>query len=486
MKKSIFAALLCFALTLGLLLNLPVPARAASPDTLKIGLEKDGFTVQQGKYYELDTLEMASQGKLLSCFGNNAGSGYMVLELPEAPGQTVPNPTFPPAGWQYKLRADEALVLITPLPPECTYYSFIHYVMFTEQKDGKDYSQQRGYFSAGNDEVGLYHPIFGSIGDPVNMQNIRHDGSGAFGTNAVIVLSANQAVTRRVVAQLTAAGYPESMINILPIPENTYHMGLEKGADTFCLLGRVSQPKDDQAYQDYIAALAEKSTVYRVTPETELPSAPYENPTVTPRGTGVHETALLDQAPEHLDQIRAALLEQYGKDYTYEELRTDIAVPEGLTAYYNDCNAQGDNRDTTYLMTKDFTLDSDEDFIVVYGVNHQATGKAVYANAILYGRPMLNGACSVYDSLFPGSAKDYLEANCDTQDKYYVYKIARTALDDHTAILPYSTGNTQGKFYGLDNGNPMLLAFRAYLDQNGVGPSYYEIIYERAIVFHKK
>ena len=44
----------------------------------------------------------------------------------------------------------------------------------------------------------------------------------------------------------------------------------------------------------------------------------------------------------------------------------------------------------------------------------------------------------------------------------------------------------KGKFYGVDNDNNLVLAFRAYVDQTGVGPSYYEIIYDRTIVFHKK
>ena len=35
-------------------------------------------------------------------------------------------------------------------------------------------------------------------------------------------------------------------------------------------------------------------------------------------------------------------------------------------------------------------------------------------------------------------------------------------------------------------GNTLLLAFRAYLDETNVGASYYEVIYDRAIVFHKK
>ena len=75
------------------------------------------------------------------------------------------------------------------------------------------------------------------------------------------------------------------------------------------------------------------------------------------------------------------------------------------TSYEGDFNAKGDNRDAMYLMTPEFTLNSDEDFIVVYSV---------------------------------------------------------------------------------DNENPLVMAFRAFLDQTGTGASYYEVIYDRAIVFHKK
>lgn len=137
-------------------------------------------------------------------------------------------------------------------------------------------------------------------------------------------------------------------------------------------------------------------------------------------------------------------------------------------------------------MTRDFTLNSDDDFIVVYGVNHTETGNARYSNAILYGRPMLNGVCSVYDSLFKGSADQYLGNDCENPDQYYVYKMARTKMDDYTAVIEYSTDNEKGKFYGVDNESNLLLASRAYLDETNIGPSYYEIIYDRAIVFHKK
>lgn len=318
------------------------------------------------------------------------------------------------------------------------------------------------------------------------MLNIKHSGDSEFGSTAVMVISANQTVTDQVTEQLKASGFDENMINVMPIPAETYHMGLEKGADTFCFLGRISQPSDADAYEEYISTLADKSVVYRVTPNTETEAAPYENATVTPRGTGKHETEVMDKPAEHLENIREAIIAKYADEYTYEELSTEIAVPEGLTAYYNDTNSQGDNRDAMYVMTRDFTLDSDDNFIVVYGANHTQTGKARYSNAVLYGRPMLNGVCSIYDSLYTGSAAEYLEENCENPDQYYVYKMARTKMDDYTSVIEYSTGNEKGKYYGVDNGNTLLLAFRAYLDETNVGASYYEVIYDRAIVFHKK
>ena len=59
-------------------------------------------------------------------------------------------------------------------------------------------------------------------------------------------------------------------------------------------------------------------------------------------------------------------------------------------------------------------------------------------------------------------------------------------MDENTALIEYSTGNEKGRFYGVDNGNPVLLAFRSYLENTGTGASYYEVIYDRAMVFHKK
>lgn len=324
------------------------------------------------------------------------------------------------------------------------------------------------------------------MGEPLNMNNIRHaGGETCYGGRFAYIASGNQDTAEAIRAALIKAGYDESMINIAPFYANTLRMGLEKGADTFSILMRTSQPADEAAFSQWLASLAETMNVYRVTPRTEAPENAYASPTLTPRGTGVHEVQTLPEANKALDEIRRKLIAQYAEEYDYEELTARIAVPEGMTGYLNDENAQGDNRDTSYLMTDDFTLNSDEDFVVVYGVNHVATGKATYANTVLYARPMLNGIVSLYDSMYADSADAYLDG--EDSGSYYVMKLARIAEDAPTASIPYSTDNPNGRFYGADNGAQLFLAYRAYMEpETGVGPSYYEIVYDRAIVFHKK
>ena len=511
MKKLLvvlMAAIICF----GTACVAEDASVGASPEALRSRLEDVGFYVQDGTLYEFDTLRLASEGKLLTCFGNNAGSAYLILDLPPAPEQDAAvgdaergwageretayddpdienapaNPFFNPAGIHFKLQQDEAVVVITRLPDPCKYWSFIAYQMFTAQQEGKDYSKQKGFFGIGNEETGLYHTIFGSIGEPVNMLNARHDGDSAFGTMAVIVICANRETRDRVMASLDGAGYPESMVNVMEIPEDIYRMGLERGKDTFSLFGRISQPEDRDAYDAYMASLPDTATVFRVTPKEALQVASFEAKPLTPRGSGIHEAAQVEDCTRNLDGIRRAIIDQYADEYDYEELTTEISIIDGLTAYTNDVNANGDVHDAAYLITPDFELKGDEDFVVVYGVNHAVTGKARYFNAVLHARPLFNGVCTVFDSMVDGSAEPYLEGDSTGAEGFYVYKMARTELDGHTVVIPYSTGNDQGQFYGVDNGKPVFVLFRLYLDETGVGASYYELVNDRVIVFHKK
>lgn len=106
-------------------------------ETAEEALASSGFIVQRGSMQVLDCLALASEGRSSSCFGNNAGSVYTAVFLPPAPGQeaakapagsglpdeepgtaaedgaTYPaNPYFSPVGWSWKLRADEAILIL--------------------------------------------------------------------------------------------------------------------------------------------------------------------------------------------------------------------------------------------------------------------------------------------------------------------------------------------------------------------------------------
>ncbi|GAA3316828.1 hypothetical protein GCM10020331_014000 [Ectobacillus funiculus] len=49
---------------------------------------------------------------------------------------------------------------------------------------------------------------------------------------------------------------------------------------------------------------------------------------------------------------------------------------EGFEAILNDVNVWADNRDAIYIESDHFQFKSDDDFIILYGVNHEQTGKS--------------------------------------------------------------------------------------------------------------
>jgi hypothetical protein len=133
-----------------------------------------------------------------------------------------------------------------------------------------------------------------------------------------------------------------------------------------------------------------------------------------------------------------------------------------------------------FLQNPPVTLGNNtNEFIVVYGINHVATGKAIYQNFVPYGADAFNGVGMVTDADFNGTAQEYLPDNPNA--KYlYVYKIARNCSGDtHCYELPYGPGG-----YGISVDQPLMIGWRLYLERaTQTGPSYSEIVYDRAIKF---
>ena len=83
--------------------------------------------------------------------------------------------------------------------------------------------------------------------------------------------------------------------------------------------------------------------------------------------------------------------------------------------------------------------------MVVYGVNHVAAGKATYANTAPHARPRLNGIVSLYDSMYGDSVAEYLP-DVDSSKGMICAEDGANRWDSHTAVIPYSTDNPNGRF----------------------------------------
>jgi hypothetical protein len=278
------------------------------------------------------------------------------------------------------------------------------------------------------------------------------------------------------------------------------NMSVEDSSDNFLMLIRPAQYKDKQAGDDYLNNTP--ATVFRVTPKETTKLDPYNYPELRVRGTGTTEFDLMDD----LEELRMAILNKYsGLNAT--ELPTSIAVPLGSDAIQRGIDAVGPNNDACYLWSGNQTVSSPtppfpnlslyydfirhpattlandtNEFIIVYGINHVATGKATYTNFAVYGADVWNGVGSIEDQVFNGTAEGYLPDNPDA--KYlYVYKIARNCNGDPNCFeVPYGIGA-----YGIELDQPLMIAWRSYLEKaTKTGPSYSEIVYDRAIKFNPK
>jgi hypothetical protein len=186
------------------------------------------------------------------------------------------------------------------------------------------------------------------------------------------------------------------------------------------------------------------------------------------------------------------------------ELPTSIWIPGGYDGMQRGINVWGPNRDACYLWTANQTVSSPtppfanlsqfygflrdpgvtlgndtNEFLIVYGVNHVATGKATYSNFAIYGADIWNGVGAVTDEDFAGTAEEYLPDNSNA--KYlYVYKVARQCEGDaHCFEVPWGADA-----YGIELDQPLFITFRIYLENSTkVGPDYSEIVYDRAIKF---
>ena len=465
-------------------------------ERFKQALEQDGFTVQQGGMGNFDLMKLYDLGVLPSALGNNPATRYLVYLVPPASGHPITgkiSDIVKALGVTanvtpfWSLSPDEAVVFVGRTPPECRYFSYDHYIV------DRTYGNETRW-------------IFANLADTVNNLVIKTEGTpdgspgNPYNQTTIIVTTADEGIDQRIRAAAQSAGYSDGIINTQVLPSAMLNMGVENNSDTFAVYIRPALFADKQAGNDYIDD--KPGTVFRITPNESTELEPYGYPELRVRGTGTTEFDLMDD----LEELRIAILDKYS-GLKATELPTSIIVPIGSDCIQRGIDGLAPDNDACYLWSASQTMSSPtppfldtsqyydflrepaitlgndtNEFIIVYGVNHVATGKATYQNFVPYGADVWNGVGMITDVDFNGTAEEYLPDNPNA--KYiYVYKIARNCEGDpHCYELPYGPGG-----YGIRTDQPLWIGWRSYLEKaTKTGPSYTEIVYDRAIKFDPK
>ena len=266
------------------------------------------------------------------------------------------------------------------------------------------------------------------------------------------------------------------------VSPNLAHLGLDaERDDELVLLHRLAlwKPGFEQAGQQYMAN--PPVAVLRVTPTTplepsELRPLPVEK--LRPRGTGRTE---MDFMPE-VEALRQAILAAY-PEWQADELTPAVWLEESFPALQRGVDVLGESRDTVYLRSEETFNLGEDDFLVVYGTNHQATGKATYANFTVYDPCKACGIAAETTLRLAGSALDYVgSTNPEVPhvDQLYAWKVARDCGGD-----PRCTTVPAGTCPGISNEDAQFfIGFRAYVEPaTKIGPAFTEVIFDRVIRF---
>ena len=440
-------------------------------------LEGDGFIVTPGDPMKFDPIGKycEPESRYPNALYANYGAPYTAAALGPSPRvlEHLPPEVESVVGELPVLRLapDEAVVLVGLTPPPEAYFSY------------QIYLATRKFPGADRPEL-----LLNSLGDTVNLQTINTIGPDPFERPMVFIFTADQGVDARVRAALRRAGYPSSIINTIVIPSATLKLGFERGSDTFLIANRNALWADKDAGKAYVENPTFK--VARLTPAVEATLDPFPAPPLRVRGTGQTE---IDLTPT-LAKLREAILAQYeSQGYTAKEYITKTVGYEGYDFTERQVTTLGDTRDALYLgagnlpefsLTDDLTLKEGE-FLIAYGLNHMATGKATYVNLNGYtSGPSKMALGSAFPVDLAGSASQYPGVDGELT---YAYKISRNcAGEDFCLTLAVPIEGCEDK-----DGNPILtdtsplgIIFRIYLEPiTSIGAAFPEVVYDKLIKF---
>src|ERR1051325_1247349 len=312
-------------------------------------------------------------------------------------------------------------------PPSSRYFGMTSYVRLRYGVD------------ANNNPV--WKDVFASTGESINHLTLATGGTlngaagNAFDQDTAIIVTADQDLDRLIRSTLAGNSVSPQIVNSYPLPIGLpLNMGFASTADYFQLLFRVAMPADPAALDAYMTAcnsgVNAPGAVIRISRRigvtSPAPPAPFSTPPLRSATTGISEATIRPGLGQSLGALITAVKQRYGT------LAVKQAVfPENTSAHGRLCLAGfyaclGDTYDATYLYDPNLESlpDDPNDFIVVVGANHRATGKAAYSNISISRLQGLTGLKAISDLDYAGSAQTYLPGDPNA-DFLYAFKFAR-------------------------------------------------------------
>lgn len=461
-------------------------------DKFRKALLSGNFTVSDGSAHTVDSIVNFDNKIMDSAAGNNAGQPYKAVRLPSAAASEETANLF-------KLESCEAVVYVGLTPPKADYFSFAPYM------------NERMV----NPIVAKGDWVFAALGDPINNMGINTEAAkdAPFAAQTVIIFAADEDVFDRVKHSAIDAGYPAGMINQYIIPSKLLNMGTADQSDSLMILVRGANFANEAEREAYLND-DNYATIWHVQPK----EMPVPNLFTTPspkKRVWKNEEALVPGLAAGLERLKAAILANTGY-ITYKSFESARWFAESRDVLESESNRDsplyhkyvaGEGSDTTYLRTTEngeaanFVL-GESNMVIVYGVNHAATGLSTYSNFSIYGDwitsndpskyrmgcgdSIWNGVAGMTSHDFAGSAAQYIPN--DPMAKYlYAVKVVRKnqadGNDKYTIVVPTPEGQATPS-YGIALDKPVMIGYRSYLNPHTkIGPDYGDIIHERALWF---
>jgi hypothetical protein len=446
-------------------LLLPVPSAFAqragrdsdSLTTFTNALDRDGFYVTPG---EVGVWNLVAEwcdytpGVDSAWYFNN--EPYLQFRVPKSAQDTDQLDAV------FQLRQNEAIVVIGLTPPPAKYFSYTPFLASKVYPSGRT-------------------NVLATLGDSVNNATIKTIGPTPFNAAVALIFTPDQGTDARVRAALQRSGYPAAIINTVVFPASMLNLGYGETADELRIVPRAAIWQVQAAGDDYMNN--PPLQVFRVTPRTPADPNPFPAPDLRIRGTGHTEMYLMNK----LEQLRVGIIAAHPG-----MVATDIPVSQTLYEGYDyiqrGVNPYGDGRDCFYVQagyapelgtTTELRL-GDGEFLVVYGPNHVATGKATYMNINIYATETAKlSVGAVDDRKFPDTARPYLPPGDPAANLMFAYKFSRSGGGEN--CLQLSAPCTR---LTLDSSTLLGIGIRSYLEPaTKVGAALPEVLYDRVIKF---